>query len=95
MASMYVCMYNVYEIATSPKVLGIYESSADTLEQTNHGNGEGDTSTKEGITVKYHPPFSFINIGQRGRILYIRLSVERGGIKVTSSRTQQLLNNCG
>ena len=29
--------------------------------------GEGDTSTKEGITVKYHPPFSFLNIGQRGK----------------------------
>ena len=37
------------------------------LEQTNHGNGEGDTLTNEVVTVKYHPPFSFINIGQRVR----------------------------
>ena len=37
----------------------------------NHSNGEGDTSRIEGITVKYHPPFSFINIGQRGRIYNI------------------------
>ena len=25
----------------------------------------------EGITVKYHPPFAFINISQRRRINYI------------------------
>ena len=38
------------------------------LEQTDHGNGEGDTAMIEGTTMKSHPPFSFINIGQRGRM---------------------------
>ena len=53
------------------------------LEQTNYGNGEGDTATIEGNTVKYHPPFSFINIGQRGRKDYLRpivTGIETGSV---------------
>ena len=37
-------------------------------ERVIHGNGEGDTWMKESIIMKHHLPFSFINIGQRGKI---------------------------